>query len=241
MAEEDGSLFCAGGGVADGGFAFCAGGFCGGGFCAGASCASVALASSKQLAAHSTMTHSVIARARADTPKFRNASCFVRLITDCASVRNPRVPPELKNHYVRKYRRQAYSATPRASIGRCQKRRQAAALQRFSLCRPHCGSRRDSHFRHERRRWEPFCISTPAAKKKTGGSATRPPRTEAGPMQLESVPPVLLDCQRKRRGRADATAGSGDRHRGRSGRRAGGPAATATSAATRDEEQAENH
>jgi hypothetical protein len=64
------------------------------------------------------MTNSVIARAHADTPKFRNASCFVRLITDCASVRNPRVPPELKNHCVRKYRRQAYSPAPRASIGR---------------------------------------------------------------------------------------------------------------------------
>jgi hypothetical protein len=84
-----------------------------------------------------------------------------------------------------------------------------------------------------------------AGGKKKGGSATRPSRTEAGPMQLESVPPVLLDCQRKRCGRADATAGSGDRHRGSSGRRAGGSAATSaatpTAAATRDEEQAKNH
>ena len=87
--------------MAAGGFPFCAGGFCGEEFWAGASCAGEASASNKQPAAHSITTPK-----RANAEKPGKASCFIRLMTDCASLRNPRVPPELKNHCVRKYRRQ---------------------------------------------------------------------------------------------------------------------------------------
>lgn len=100
------SLF-GGGVVAAGGAAFCAGGFW-----AGASCAANAPASSKQATTHRP------AACRLVSIKVRRfANCIVRLITGCASLRNPRVPPEPSIQSLRSYNcKPAYSPATLPSI-----------------------------------------------------------------------------------------------------------------------------
>jgi hypothetical protein len=96
----------------DGGVAACGAAFCAGGFWAGASCAATTPASNKQATAHRPAACRLVS-----TKVRRLANCIVRLITGCASLRNPRVPPEPSIQSLRSYNcKPAYSPATLPSI-----------------------------------------------------------------------------------------------------------------------------